>query len=288
MATHAQRRRRRARALDHDDPRDPRFGRHAARRGPRTQSLSRRPAGLSRPARHVLGPAGDRAFDQRRDRQHEDRVRHHDDVRRPQERPLRADRRHERLVHLVAVRPRRLADPRLSRPAGGAGAESLLYRTRGFPREPRRDRAAARRRGGRAPGGRRRLGRATQERSGDGEPRRGHPGAGGAYAPGAAADSRLGRGAGRTAGGHPPPAAPPGRRARKADSDQRSRAMALGRGRRIESVNYWPGFVDALVDDAAGHHLPALGVHALAILPVARGDGQGHRARASSIARSRN
>ena len=36
--------------------------------------------------------------------------------------------RHERVVHLLAVRPRRLADPRLPRFAGGAGAEPVLHR----------------------------------------------------------------------------------------------------------------------------------------------------------------
>ena len=44
---------------------------------------------------------------------------------------VRADRRHEHFVHLVAVRPRRLARPRLSRSAGGTGAKPLLHRTRG-------------------------------------------------------------------------------------------------------------------------------------------------------------
>ena len=63
-----------------------------------------------------------------------------DDVRRPQDRPLGPDRRHERVVHLLAVRPRELADPRLSRPPGGAGAEPLLFRIRGVPGEPRRRR----------------------------------------------------------------------------------------------------------------------------------------------------
>jgi hypothetical protein len=43
---------------------------------------------------------------------------------------------------------------------------------------------------------------AAQERGGDGQPRRGHPGARRPHAPGAAADPRLGRGAGGAAGGH--------------------------------------------------------------------------------------
>ena len=36
------------------------------------------------------------------------------------------------------------ADPRLPRPSGGAGAEPVLHRTRGLPRQPRRDDAARR------------------------------------------------------------------------------------------------------------------------------------------------
>ena len=59
---------------------------------------------------------------------------HH--VRRPQARSLRADRRHERLVHVLAVRPRQLADPRLPRPPGRPGAKSVLFRIRGISRRP--------------------------------------------------------------------------------------------------------------------------------------------------------
>ena len=128
----------------HDDPRDPQFGRHPPRRGARAQPLSRRPADFPRPARHLLGPVGDGPFDQRRDRQHEDRRRHDDDVRRSQERPFGADRRHERFVHLVAVRPGRLAGPRLSRPSGRAGAEPLLHRAGGLSGQPCRDQPAGR------------------------------------------------------------------------------------------------------------------------------------------------
>ena len=75
---HALRGRRRARPVDDDHPRDPRFGGHAPRRGARTQPLPRRAAGVPRPARHLLGPARDRPFDQRRHRQHEDRQGHVD------------------------------------------------------------------------------------------------------------------------------------------------------------------------------------------------------------------
>ena len=63
--------------------------------------------------------------------------------------PLVADRRHERLVHLVALRPRKFVDSRLSRSSGGPGAEPLLFRVRGVSREPRRRRRA----GGRAGSG---------------------------------------------------------------------------------------------------------------------------------------
>ena len=61
-------------AFDHHHPRDPRFDRHPARRGARTQPLSDRASGLPRPPRHVLGPARDGPFDQRRHRKHEDRA----------------------------------------------------------------------------------------------------------------------------------------------------------------------------------------------------------------------
>ena len=70
--------------------------------------------------------------------------RHGDHVRRPQARPVHADRRHERVVHLVAVRPRELADPRFPRPPGRPGAEPLLFRVRGVSRQPRPDDAGRR------------------------------------------------------------------------------------------------------------------------------------------------
>ena len=74
------------------------------------------------------GLLGDGPFDQRRHQLDADRRGRHRHVRRPEERPRRADRRHEHFVHLLAVRPRRLADPRLSRSAGGPGAEPVLHR----------------------------------------------------------------------------------------------------------------------------------------------------------------
>ncbi len=73
-------------------------------------------------------------------------VEQHDHVRRPQAGIVRADRRHERLVHLLAVRPGELLDSRLSRSPGRSGAESLLFRIRGVSREPRPDHAGCRKR----------------------------------------------------------------------------------------------------------------------------------------------
>ncbi len=55
-------------------------------------------------------------------------------VRYPEGRPRRAARRHGHFVFVLAVRPRRLADPRLSRPAIEPGAEPLLHRPRGLAR----------------------------------------------------------------------------------------------------------------------------------------------------------
>ena len=63
----------------------------------------------------------------------------------------RAARGHGHRLLVLAVRPRRLADPRLPRPAGRAGAEPLLHRARGLARQPIVDddrRADGRRRGG--------------------------------------------------------------------------------------------------------------------------------------------
>ena len=94
----------RARLVDHHHARDPRFDRHAARRGPRAQPLSGRALGLPRAARHVLGSVGDGPFDRRRHRQHEDRRRQRRPCSTISSKVLRADRRHERLVHLLAVR----------------------------------------------------------------------------------------------------------------------------------------------------------------------------------------
>ena len=52
----------------------------------------------------------------------------------PQGGPRGAARRHGHFVLVLAVRPRRLADPRLPRSAGQPGAEPVLHRTRGLAR----------------------------------------------------------------------------------------------------------------------------------------------------------
>ena len=113
---------------------------HPPRRGARAQPLSRRAAGVPRPARHVLGPARDRPFDRGvidSMKGGKDNATMFDDLKIG---PVGADRRHERIVHLLAVRSRELADPGFSRPAGGSGAEPLLLRARGIPGEPCRSR----------------------------------------------------------------------------------------------------------------------------------------------------
>ena len=107
-----------------------------------------------------------------------------------------------------------LAHPRLSRPAGGASAELLLFGVRGVSRQPRPNGAD---RGGDSGGAdhptRRATGyRASARRQGDRDACRGHPGSGRPHAHRAAADSRLGRRAGGAAGGHRQAPPPPARR----------------------------------------------------------------------------
>ncbi len=60
--------------------------------------------------------------------------------------------------------------------------------------------------------------------------------------------------------------------------------MALSRGRRYRTGELLARLRRRAVDDAAGHHFSAVGVHAGAVLPVARGDRQGHRARQAQSA----
>ena len=67
-------------AVDHIDAIDHGHDRLAARRGARHRPLSRRPARVPRPARHLLGPAADHHIGRRRhrcDRHQRHRQRHH-------------------------------------------------------------------------------------------------------------------------------------------------------------------------------------------------------------------
>ncbi len=128
-----------------------------SRRGSTRRATCRatdRPAGLSRPARHLLGPDRNRRLGRQGDRRAEDRRRCRLGVRHAEGRPRRAARRHGHRVLVLAVRPRRLAGARLSRPAGGPGAEPLLHRPRGLALHHRarpRQRGRAWRRGRRCP-----------------------------------------------------------------------------------------------------------------------------------------
>ena len=98
-----------------------------ARRGARHFPLSDRPAGLPRPARHVLGPDRDGRLGRQHHQRPESRRRRRYGVRRAQGRLGRAARRHGHFVLVLAVRPGRLAGPRLSRSADQPGAEPLLH-----------------------------------------------------------------------------------------------------------------------------------------------------------------
>ena len=132
-----------------DDARHPRFDRGPARRGPRHVALHDRPAGLPRPARHLLGPDRDRRLGRQRDQHPQARRRRRRHLRRPQGGSRRAAQRHGHLVLVLAVRARRLAGARLPRSADQPGAEPLLYRSRGLALHHRaRSRRRARRRGG--------------------------------------------------------------------------------------------------------------------------------------------
>ena len=106
----------------------------AARRGARHLPLHDRPAGVSRPARHLLGPDRNRRFRRQGDRRAEGRRRCRFPVRHPEGGTGRAARRHGHFVLVVAVRPCRLADPGLPRPAVEPGAEPLLHRPRRLAR----------------------------------------------------------------------------------------------------------------------------------------------------------
>ena len=133
--------------LDPDHAVDPQLDPDAPRRGSRHVALPRQPADLPRPARHLLGPAADR---QRGRRHHPEPRRllgqHRRHLRGPQGRPRRAARRHGHRLLVLAVRPRRLADPRLPRPPGRPGAEHVLQRPRGLAVDGHRPRSGPDRR----------------------------------------------------------------------------------------------------------------------------------------------
>ena len=110
------------------------FDRHAARRGPRHFPLHDRPFGVPRPARHVLGPDRNRRLGRQGDRRPQSRRRRRRAVRYAQGRTGRPARRHGHFVFVLAVRPRRFADPGLSRSTIKPGAEPVLYRPRRLAR----------------------------------------------------------------------------------------------------------------------------------------------------------
>ena len=108
---------------------DSRFDRHPPRREPRDPSLPRRPARVPRTARHLLGPGHDRQLGRRDDPvalRRLRRRRHH--LRGLEGRTRRAALRHGHRLLVLALRPFRLAHPRLPRSAGEPGAEPLLHR----------------------------------------------------------------------------------------------------------------------------------------------------------------
>ena len=107
------------------------IGRLPPRRAARDHALSRRPARVPRPARHLLGPASDRDLG----RHHHQRARHQrqrkrDAVRSVEGRPRRAAQRHGHRLLLLDVRPWRLADLGFPRSSGRPRAKPLLQRAR--------------------------------------------------------------------------------------------------------------------------------------------------------------
>ena len=192
MATMLNAGRGRARPVDDARPAgDPRFDRHPPRRGARAQSLSRRSPGVPRPARHLLGPARDRPFDQRRHRQHEigkDTSTMFDDLKTGLSQPI-AGMSVSFTSSLFGLAE--LADPRLPRSPGRPGAEPILHRPRGFPgghveMNPPAGQRSRRRRPAKSD-------RAAAQRGGDGNLAEGIQSLVTPYAPGAAADPRLGQ-----------------------------------------------------------------------------------------------
>ncbi len=125
-------------ALDHG------FDRLAPGRGARHRTLSRRPARLPRPARHLLGPARHHLLGRPDHQLHRHpglRQRHR--VRRTEERACRAAARHGHGLLVLAAGPRRLAGAGLPRAAGEPRARPLLQSARGMA--VRHHRAGARR-----------------------------------------------------------------------------------------------------------------------------------------------
>src|SRR6202030_942679 len=235
------------------------------------------PADLPRAARHVLGPDRDGRLGRQGDRQPESGRRRRRAVRLAAGRARGSAQRHGHLVLLLAVRARRFPRAGVPRPADEPGAKPVLHRSRrlavdhrarsrcrGRPaqrgaagrRVPRRHRAAEGndRRGRVGQGGDRRHG---QPGRGDPRPRQPH-------AHRAADDPRLGRFPGGAAARHQAPARAPRARGRpqslehdpekwapvfgerSCSNNKVEVVMALARARRERTVEYWPGFVDAL------------------------------------------
>ena len=97
----------------------------------RHHPLPHRPAGVPRPARHVLGPARHDQLDRPDDPGARPRFgRRLGRARRVEVGPRRAARRHGHRVLVIAVRPRRLAGRRFPRPAGRPRPDALLHRAR--------------------------------------------------------------------------------------------------------------------------------------------------------------
>ena len=129
MATLLARPPRHRRALHLDLALDPQFDPDASRREPRDGPLPRRPARLPRPARHLLGPRHDRRLGRRDDPVAERRLRRHrHHLRGSEGRTRGAALGHGHRLLVLAVRPLRLAHPRLPRSPGGPGAEPVLHR----------------------------------------------------------------------------------------------------------------------------------------------------------------
>ena len=121
-------------SLGRRDPLAPRFDRRAPRREPRDRALSGRPAGLPRPARHLLGPHRHGRLGRPHHLVAADRPGFGGPVRRAEELARRPPAGHGPVLLGLALRPRRLARPRLPRPPGRPGPEPLLHGARGLAR----------------------------------------------------------------------------------------------------------------------------------------------------------